>query len=132
MKKEVVNYIARCLECQKMNIEHRHPTGFLHPFPTPEWKWEVVTIDFITKLPKTMRQHDFIMLVMGKLMKDAHIIPMKTDTNIAKIYMKEVGKIHGVPKEIVSDKVLKFTSNFWKGLFKIFGTNFNLSISYHP
>jgi hypothetical protein len=51
MKKEVANYIAKCLECQKVKTKHRHPTGLLQPFPIPEWNWEVVTIDFITKLP---------------------------------------------------------------------------------
>ena len=55
MKKEVANYIARCLEFQNVKIKHRQPTGFLQPFPIQEWKWEVVTVDFITKLPRTMK-----------------------------------------------------------------------------
>jgi hypothetical protein len=55
MKKEVVDFIARCLECQKVKAEHRHPAGLLQPLPIPEWKWEVVTMDFITKLPITTR-----------------------------------------------------------------------------
>jgi hypothetical protein len=53
MKKEVVDFIAKCLACQKVKVEHRHPAGLLQPFPIPEWKWEVVTMDFITKLPRT-------------------------------------------------------------------------------
>jgi hypothetical protein len=135
MKKEVANYIARCLECQKVKTEHRHPAGLLQPFPIPEWKWEVVTVDFITKLPRTVKQHDSIMVVVDKLTKETHFIPVKTthkETNIAEIYMKEVVRLHGVPKEIVSDRDPKFTSNFWKGLFKGFGTNLNLSTTYHP
>ena len=60
MKKEVVDFIARCLECQKVKAEHRHPNGLLQPLPIPEWKWEVVTMDFVTKLPKTNKQHDYI------------------------------------------------------------------------
>jgi len=95
----------------------------------------VVTIDFITKLPRTMKQHDSIMVVVDKLANDAHFIPVKTTckaTNIAKIYLKEVARLHGVPKEIVSDRDPKFNSNFWKGLFKGFGTNLNLSTTYHP
>jgi hypothetical protein len=51
MKKEVVDFISKCLECQKVKAEHRHPAGFIQPFPIPEWKWEVVTMNFITKLP---------------------------------------------------------------------------------
>jgi hypothetical protein len=66
MKKEVVDYIVGCLKCQKVKIKHRHPTGLLKPLPIPEWKWEVVTIYFITKLPRTTKQHDSIMVVVDK------------------------------------------------------------------
>ena len=65
MKKEVANYIARCLECQKVKTKHRHPTCFLQPFPIPEWKWELVSVHFITKLPRTMKKHDLIMVVVS-------------------------------------------------------------------
>jgi hypothetical protein len=78
MKKEIVEYIARCMECQKVKAEHRHPTGLLQPLPIPEWKWEVVTMDFITGLPRTGKQHDSIMVVVDKLTKAAHFIPLKT------------------------------------------------------
>jgi hypothetical protein len=80
MKKEVVDFIARCLECQKFKVEHRHPTGLLQPLPIPEWKWEVVTMDFITKLPRTTKQHDSIMVVVDKLTKVSHFIPVKLCT----------------------------------------------------
>jgi hypothetical protein len=135
MKKEVVDFIAKCLECQKFKAEHRHPTGLLQPLPIPEWKWEVVTMDFITKLPRTTKQHDSIMVVVDKLTKDAHFIPVNLthkETNIVDIYMREIARIHGIPKTIVSDRDPKFTSNFWKGLFKGFGTNLNFSTTYHP
>jgi hypothetical protein len=92
-----------------------HPTSFLQPFPIPEWKWEVVMIDFIKKLPKTVKKHDSIMVVVDKLTKATYFILVKTThkaTNIAEIYMKEVARLHGVPKEIVSDSYPKFTSNF--------------------
>jgi stalled ribosome rescue protein Dom34 len=86
MKKYVVYYIARCMECQKVKVEHRHLAGLLQPLPIPKKKWEVITIDFITKLPRTTRQHDSIMVVVEKLTKDAHFVPVKTThttTNIA-------------------------------------------------
>jgi hypothetical protein len=69
-----------------VKVEHRPPTGLLQPLPIPEKKWEVVTIDFITKLPKTTRQHDSIMAVVDKLTKEAHFVTVKmthTTTNIA-------------------------------------------------
>jgi hypothetical protein len=124
MKKEVVNFIARCLECQKVKDEHKCPTGLLHPLSIPEWKWEVITMDFITMLPMTYEKHDSIMVVVEKLTKDAHFVPVKSmhkATDIAEIYMREIAKLHGMPKEIVSDIDPKFTSNSWKGLFKGIG-----------
>lgn len=69
MKKDVSSYIARCMECQRVKVEHRHPAGLLQPLLIPEWKWEVVTIDFITKLPCSSRQHDSIMVAVEKLTK---------------------------------------------------------------
>jgi hypothetical protein len=78
MKKEGAIYISICLEFQKVKIEHRHSTRFLQPFPILEWKWEVVTVDFITKLPIKVKQHDSIMLVVDKLTKETHFIPVKT------------------------------------------------------
>jgi hypothetical protein len=77
MKKEVVDFIARCLECQKVKAEHRHLAGLLQPLPILEWKWEVVTMDFITKLLRTKKQHDSIMVVVDKLTKAAHFVPVK-------------------------------------------------------
>jgi hypothetical protein len=94
----------------------------------------VITIDFITKLPRTTRKHDSIMVVVDKLTKDSHFVPVKTthtSTNIAEIYMKEIARLHGIPRKIVSDKDAKFTSNFWRGLFKGFGTNLKFSTTYH-
>ena len=92
-------------------------------------------MDFITGLPMTWRQHDSIMVVVDKLTKVAHFIPVKsTDKtdDIARIFMKEIFKLHGLPKAIVSDRDVKFTSNFWKGLFIDLGMNLNFSTSYHP
>jgi hypothetical protein len=135
MKKEVLYFIARCLVCQKVKVEQIHPTSLLQPFPIPKWKWEVVTMDFITKLPRIAKQHDSIMVVVDKLTKDSHFIPVKStykEPHIAEIYMHEVDKLHGVPKTIVSDRDFKFTLNFWKGILKGFGTSLNLSIAYHP
>jgi hypothetical protein len=121
--KEIIEYIARCMECQKVKVEHRHPAGLLQPLPIPEWKWDVVTMDFITGLPRTSKKHDSIMVVVDKLTKAAHFIPLKTThraEDVDDIFLKEVARLHGIPKKIVSDRDLKFTSNFWKGLFKGF------------
>ena len=78
MKKEIVEYIDKCMECQKVKAENRHLVGLLQPLPIPEWKWEVVTMDFNTILPRTNKQHDSIMVAMDKLTKASHFIPLKT------------------------------------------------------
>jgi hypothetical protein len=91
-------------------------------------------MDFITKLPRISKQHDAIMVV-DKLTKASHFIPMKVthkETNVVDIYMREVACFHSITKTIVSNKDPNFTSMFWKGLFKGFGTNLNFSTTYHP
>ena len=83
----------------------------------------------------TWRQHDSIMVVVDKLTKEAHFILVKSThkiDDIAQIFMKEIFKLHGFPKEIVSDRDVKLTSNFWKRLFAYLGTKLNFSTTYHP
>jgi hypothetical protein len=92
-------------------------------------------MEFITKLHRNFKKHDYIMVVVEKMTKDAHFIPVKSahkETDIVEIYMQEISKLHGVPKTIVFDIDSKFTSKFWKELFKGFGTSLNFSTSYHP
>jgi hypothetical protein len=123
MKKVVVDYIARCLEFLKIKVENRHKPSFLQPFPILEWKWEIVTMYFITKLPKKTKKHDSIMVAMDKRTKSTHFIPMRLthkEANIVDISVREIARIHGIPKKIVSDRDPKFTSNFSKGLFQGF------------
>jgi hypothetical protein len=123
------------LECQKVKAENRHSAGFLQPLTIPKWKWEVVKMNFITGFHKTSKQHDAIMVVVNKITKAAHFILLKTthrEANVADIYMREVECLHGIPKTIVSDRALNFTSKFWTGLFEGFETNLNFSKTNHP
>ena len=115
MKKEVVEYLARCLECQQLNAEHQHPIGLLHSLPIPKWKWETISIDLITRLHKSKKQNDSIMVVVDKLSKFSHFIPIQSTykaVQIANIFMQNIFKLHGVPKMIISDRDVKFTSAF--------------------
>jgi hypothetical protein len=118
------------MECQKVKDENRHPVRLIQPLLIPEWKWEVVTMDFITRLPRTNKKHDSMMVVVDKLTKDSHFIPLKTThklANVVDIYMREVARLQGIPKTIVSDRDPQFTSMFWKGLFKWFRMNLNFN-----
>ena len=113
MKKDNFEYISKYMKCQHVKVENQHLAILLHPFPLPEWKWEVISIDFIMGLPMTMRQHDSIMVVVENLTKESHFILVNSTykaDSIAKIFMKEIFKLHGFPKAIISDRDTKFTS----------------------
>jgi hypothetical protein len=135
MKKDGVDYIVICMECQKVKVEHRHPTGFLQPLPIPNKKWEVVTIGFITTFLRKKRKHDLIMVLVDKLTKVTHFVLVNmthTTSNIGKIYIREIYMLHGIPTKIVSYRDTTFTANLWRVLFKGFGTNINFITTYHP
>eukprot|EP00253_Pinus_taeda_P031079 PITA_31079 len=82
MKKEVEEYLARFLECQQIKIEHQHPARLLHPLPIPERKWETISMDFIIGLPKSKKNNNSIMVVVDKLRKSAHFIPIGGQTKL--------------------------------------------------
>ncbi|GJY42663.1 putative reverse transcriptase domain-containing protein [Tanacetum coccineum] len=98
-------------------------------------KWEKITMDFITKLPKTTNGYDTILVIVDRLTKSAHFLPIR-ETNLMeklmKLYIKEVVTRHGVPISIISDRDGRFTSLFWKALNKALGTRLDMSMAYHP
>ena len=117
-----------------MKDEHQHPTGLLQPLSIPEWKWEVIYLDLITGFPLTLRQHDSIMVLVEKLRKSTHFIPVNSNykaANVAEILLKEIFQLHGVPKMVIYYRDSKFTSKFWKSLFTGLETKINFSTSYH-
>jgi len=85
MKIDIAAYLAKFLEFQEVNEEHQHLAGLLQPFPIPTWKWKVISMDFITGLPKNKKQHDSIMVVVDKLSKYAHFIPIKSTYKVVHI-----------------------------------------------
>ena len=90
MKNELAEYVAKCFECQQVKTEHQHPTELLQPLPIPSWKWEIINLDFITGLPRNQNLNDSIMVVVDKLSKETHFIPIKTTykaANIADIFL---------------------------------------------
>nr|AAV43998.1 hypothetical protein [Oryza sativa Japonica Group] len=105
------------------------------PLKIPEWKWEEIGMDFMTGLPRTSSGHDSIWVIVDRLTKVAHFIPVKTTysgSRLAELYMARIVCLHGVPKKIVSDRGSKFTSNFWKKLQEEMGSKLNFSTAYHP
>ena len=135
MKKDVAEYVARCLTCQKAKVEHQRPSGELKPLEIPEWKWESISMDFVSSLPKTSRGHDAVWVIVDRLTKSAHFIPVNMKYRMEKLvelYIKEVVRLHGIPSSIVSDRDPRFTSRFWTSLHEALGTKLKLSSAYHP
>ena len=105
------------------------------PLSIPVWKWDKLGMDFITGLPRTRSGYDSIWVVVDRLTKVAHFIPVKTtytSAKLAKIYMTRIVCLHGVPRTIVSDRGTQFTSKFWNQLHETLGTRLELSTAFHP
>ncbi|GJT07690.1 putative reverse transcriptase domain-containing protein [Tanacetum coccineum] len=116
MKAEIATYVSKCLTCAKVKVEYQKPSGLLVQPEIPQWKWENITMDFVTKLPKTATGQDTIWVIVDRLTKSAHFLPMREDDTLEKLtrqYLKEVVSRHGVPVLIISDRDGKFTSHFW-------------------
>ncbi|KAL4016712.1 hypothetical protein IC575_024369 [Cucumis melo] len=135
MKREVAEFFSKCLVCQQVKAPRQKPAGLLQPLSIPEWKWENVSMDFITGLPRTLRGFAVIWVVVDRLTKSAHFVPGKstyTASKWAQLYMYEIVRLHGVPVSIVSDRDARFTSKFWKGLQTAMGTRLDFSTAFHP
>ncbi|KAA0033475.1 pol protein [Cucumis melo var. makuwa] len=135
MKREVAEFVSRCLVCQQVKAPRQKPACLLQPLSIPEWKWENVSMDFITRLPRTLSGFTVIWVVVDRLTKSAHFIPGKstyTASKWAQLYMSEIVRLHGVPVSIVSDRDARFTSKFWKGLQTAMGTRLDFSTAFHP
>jgi len=107
MKKEIAAYIAYCDTCCRVKAIHMKPAGLLQLLSVPEWKWEEVSMDFITGLPTTRKGNDSIWVIIDRLTKSAHFIPVKTryrPPEYADLYVAEIVKLHGIPKTIISDR----------------------------
>ncbi|GJV64105.1 retrotransposon protein, putative, ty3-gypsy subclass [Tanacetum coccineum] len=135
MKADIATYVNKCLTCAKVKAEHQRPSGLLVQPKIPEWKWDNITMDFVTKLPKTSQGYDTIWVIVDRLTKSAIFTPMReTDPldKLARLYLKEVVTRHGIPVSIICDRDPRFASNFWRSLQNALGTNLDMSTSYHP
>lgn len=135
MKKDVAKFVYSCLTCQKSKIEHQKPAGMVQPLRIPEWKWDSISMDFVTGLPRTVKGNDSIWVIVDQLTKSAHFLPMKINHSLerlAELYIEEIVRLHGIPSSIVSDRDPRFTSIFWESLQEALGTKLRMSSTYHP
>ncbi|KAI3734185.1 hypothetical protein L6452_13649 [Arctium lappa] len=135
LKKDIAHFVERCLACLKVKAEHQRPYGELQPLEIPVWKWDEITMDLVTGLPRSPKGHDAIWVIVDRLTKSAHFLPIKETYSLeklARLYIDEIVTRHGVPSSIVSDRDARFTSAFWRSLQRELGSQLKLSTAYHP
>ncbi|GJU34081.1 reverse transcriptase domain-containing protein [Tanacetum coccineum] len=125
MKKDIATYVSKCLTCSKVKAKHQRPSGLLQQPEIPEWKWDKITMDFITNLPRSKSRNDTIWVIVDRLTKSAHFLAIREDYStekLAKIYIDEIVVRHGVHVSIILDRDGRFTSRCWQTVQKALGT----------
>ncbi|KAH9744594.1 Endonuclease [Citrus sinensis] len=134
MRDDIEAYVRTCLVCQQDKVDHQLPAGLLEPLPLATRPWESVSMDFITSLPKSEGCSN-IMVIVDRYSKYATFIDAPVDCKVdeaARLFVKHIVKLWGVPRNIVSDRDPRFTGRFWTELFKMLGTDLKFSTSFHP
>ena len=119
MKKDIVEYVSKYLNFQQVKVKHQVPSGLLNPIPIPQWKWDNITMDFVFGFPLTQKKHDSIWVIVDRLTKSTHFLPVRLDYSLdqlAELHVSEIIRLHGIPVSIVFDCNSWFTSRFWKEL----------------
>ncbi|GKC02701.1 putative reverse transcriptase domain-containing protein, partial [Tanacetum coccineum] len=133
--RDIVEYVSKCLTCSKIKAEHQKPSGLLQQPEIPEWKWEKITMDIVTKFPRSSNGYEAIWVIVDRLTKSAHFLPIHEDyktEKLARIYINEIVARHGVPMSIILDRDGRFASHLWQALQKVLGTKLHMSTAYHP
>nr|GEU82876.1 hypothetical protein [Tanacetum cinerariifolium] len=135
MKANIATYASKCLTCARVKAEHQRPSGLLVQPAIPEWKWDNITMDFITKLLKSSQGFDTIWVIVDRLTKFTHFLPIREIDpldKLARLYLNRIVARHEIPASIICDRDRRFTSNFWRSFQKAFGTDISMSTTYHP
>jgi hypothetical protein len=135
MKIEIARHVARCDTCKRVKAIHMKTAGPLQSLSIPTWKWEDISMDFIVGLPRTTKGYDSIWVIIDRLTKIAHFLPVKAKYSLATyaaLYIARIHSLHDVPKTIVSDRGPQFVSKFWEELHRSLDTKLLHSSAYHP
>ncbi|GJY18156.1 putative reverse transcriptase domain-containing protein [Tanacetum coccineum] len=129
MKADIATYVSKCLTCAKVKAEHQRPSGLLVQPAIPEWKWDNITMDFITKLPKSSHGFDTIWVIMDRLTKSAHFLTIRENDSLdklARLYLNRIVARHRIPVSIICDRD---GSKVWVKHFPL--AEFSYNNSYH-
>jgi hypothetical protein len=135
MNREITQYVSECDTCQKIKTSHLKSASALQPLSIPAWKWDDINMDFIVGLPNTSRHHDSIWVIMDRLTKVAHFLPVHTTDKAhkyAKLYIDRIVCLHRLPQTIVSDQRAQFKARFCEQLQESLGTKLIRSSAYCP
>ncbi|KAJ9513207.1 hypothetical protein QJQ45_029305 [Haematococcus lacustris] len=135
MRDDVRYYVSTCDACQRDKASSLKPGGLLNPLSIPDYRWESVSMDFITKLPSGSHGYDAICVFVDRLSKMVHFVPCREDLKarrFAQLFIDNVYKLHGMLAELISDRGSLFTSVFWREVMRRCGSKPALSSSYHP
>lgn len=134
MKKAIRTFVGNCSVCRQAKSEHIKYPGLLQPLHVPEQAWQMISMDFIEGLPKSVSFNN-IMVVVDKFSKYAHFVPLAhpfTAFQVAQAFISNIFKLHGLPQSIISDRDRIFTSSIWWELFWLVNTQLHMSLMYHP
>jgi hypothetical protein len=134
VSKAVHKYCDSCVMCKVSKTSNQPPTGKLHSVPIPTQPWESISMDFLGPFPKS-KGYDYVWVVMCRLTSEVHLIPVNTitkATELSHIYIREIVRLHGLPRSIVSDRDSKFTSAWWREIHRLLGAKLLMSTSFHP
>lgn len=138
MAADVQAYCDTCMTCKRSKPSNQKPYGLLNPLPVPSSPWDAIGIDFVGPLPDSKNRdgtYDSITVIIDLLTSMVHLVPSRTDytaRQVAELVFAEVYKHHGMPKAIVSDRDVLFTSTFWAHLHELVGVELRMSSAYHP
>ena len=134
MSQYIGQYVSHCDLCLRTKSQRRLPVGELQPLPIPEDRWNTISVDFISELPES-GGYDSIMVVVDSVGKRAHFIETVTTVTAAgaaNMYLRNVWKLHGLPRKVVSDRGPQFVAEFMRELYRLLGIELASSTAYHP
>ncbi|KAK8919251.1 hypothetical protein KSP39_PZI022114 [Platanthera zijinensis] len=134
MRRDIQEFVQKCEVCQRQKYETTSPAGLLTPLEIPHQIWDTVSMDFIDGLPKS-KGKTVILVVVDKLSKYGHFLALShpyTGESVAALFVREIVRLHGIPRAIISDRDPTFVGRFWTELFRLQGTSLRFSTAHHP